>query len=107
MDQDLDANLLLKQTDVWHRKARRLVEAIAAALKLSFLVSNQRSHNSPSATERALADLSVANETIRMKQRIIDLLSARMRRIKPRERRRYLSEVRLSIDLRGYRTRIP
>lgn len=99
MDQNLDANPLLKHADVWPRKARRLVEAIASALKLSFLVSSQRAHSSPSATERALADLSAANETIRMQQRIIDLLSARMSRIKPSERPRYLPEERLSILL--------
>ena len=90
MDQDLGANPLLKHADVWPRKARRLVEAIAAALKFSFLVSSQRSHNSPSATERALAHLLVAIETIRMQQRIIDLFSSRMSRVKPNERPRYL-----------------
>lgn len=93
------ANPFYRHSDTWPRKGRRLIEAVAAAFKAAFLAASQRSHNSPSATERALADLSQANETIRMQQRIIDLLSARMSRIKPSERPRYLPEERLSILL--------
>lgn len=69
-DQDLDANPLMNHADRWPRKARHLVDAIAAALKLYFLVSSQRSHNSPSTAERAFAGFSQANETIREMRRV-------------------------------------
>lgn len=99
MDDAHAVNPFYTHSDAWPQKGRRLIEAIADVFKTAFLAASQRAHNSPSATERALADLSKANETIRMQQPIIDLLSTRMSRIRPSERPRYLPEERLSILL--------